>query len=380
MRVLVVSHLALPHVGGVENLVDLEVRALAAAGHAVALVTSDGTGAGRSPAYPPAVRVVRVPAWHAAERHLGIPYPLFGPRLAAVLWREVGRADVVHAHGFLFVNAVLALVVARLRGVPCVLTDHGGVQRFGSRPATLAARLGAETVGRLAAAIAGRVVTYNARVQRTMNRLGRRRDAEFLANPVDGDLFFPPTAAERTRARADLGWDDDRPRAVFVGRLIPTKGVPLLLAAADPAVDLVFCGPGDPAILGPLPRPGVAYLPPRPQHELRRVYHAADLLVLPAEVREGFPLVVQEALACGLPVVLGDDPGFAPYRALPGLILCARTPAAVREAVRRALAAGVALARPGVPRPADFFPTLARWVDALYPPAPARPEVYLAPR
>ena len=416
MRVLVVCHLALPHVGGVENLVDLEVRGLAAAGHEVALVTSDGSGAGRTPMYPANVHTIRVPAWHGLERRLGIPYPIFGPRLLAVLWREIRRADVVHAHGFMFQNSALAVVLARLLGKPCVLTDHGGIQKFGSRPATFVARFGAESVGRLSATFASRIVTYNARIQGTLNRLGRRKDAEFVPNPIDGDLFFPPTVTERDAARAELGWKQDRKKVLFVGRLIAAKGVPLLLDALDPSFDLVFCGPGDPAILGPLPRSHVEYLAPRPQGELRKLYYAADALALPAEVREGFPLVVQEAVACGLPVVLGDDPGFAPYRALPGLILCERTPDAVRSAIRKALAVGVALAESGRPHPGDlsgsppllgeglgegsrgepnppapfpkreggdpgeFFPSLERWVNRMYPPPPARPEVCLAIR
>jgi glycosyltransferase involved in cell wall biosynthesis len=36
------------------------------------------------------------------------------------------------------------------------------------------------------------------------------------------------------------------------------------------------------------------------------VYRAADVLILPS-VGEGFPLVVQEALACGLRVITGRD-------------------------------------------------------------------------
>jgi D-inositol-3-phosphate glycosyltransferase len=378
MKVLVVSHLALPHVGGVENLVDLEVRALAAAGHSVALVTSDGGGAGQIPDYPDSVRVIHIPAWHVLERRLGIPYPLFGPRILSALWKEIRTADVVHAHGFLFQNTSLAVLLSKLAGKPCVLTDHGGIQKFGSVPATLAARIGAETVGRLSASLATRVVTYNARIQETLNRLGRRRDAEFIPNPVDGLLFYPPTASERTEARAALGWTNDRKKVLFVGRLIATKGVPLLLDSRDEAFDLVFCGPGDASILGTLPRAGVEYLPPRPQAEVRSLYHAADALALPAEVREGFPLVVQEAAACGLPVVLGNDPGFAPYRDLPGLVLCERTPDAVRTAIQNALAIGVALAESGHPHPADFFPNLERWVNRMYPPPPARPEVCLA--
>ena len=41
----------------------------------------------------------------------------------------IGWCDVVHAHGFMFQNTALAVVLARLRGKPCVLTDHGGIQR-----------------------------------------------------------------------------------------------------------------------------------------------------------------------------------------------------------------------------------------------------------
>jgi glycosyltransferase involved in cell wall biosynthesis len=368
MKVLVVSHLALPHVGGVENLVDLEVRALAAAGHTVVLVTSDGTGAGRTPQYPDTVRVIRVHAWHVLERRLGIPYPLFGPRILTTLWKEIRAAAIVHAHGFLFANTSLAVLLAKLAGKPCVLTDHGGIQKFGSVPATIAARLGAETVGRMSASLATRVTTYNARILDTLNRLGRRKDAEFIPNPVDTAVFHPPTATERAAARAALGWADGRRKVLFVGRLIATKGVPLLLQSADASFDLVFCGPGDASILGPLPRARVEYLPPRPQSELRTLYHAADALALPAEVREGFPLVVQEAAACGLPVVLGYDPGFEPYRRLPGLVFCERTPAAVRTAIQAALATTIHAGAE------DFFPTFERWVNRMYP--PPEPETH----
>src|SRR5919197_1899233 len=64
MRALIVSHYALPHVGGVEVLVDKEIRALVTAGHHVVLVTSDGAGAAQTPVYAPTVRVLHVRAGH----------------------------------------------------------------------------------------------------------------------------------------------------------------------------------------------------------------------------------------------------------------------------------------------------------------------------
>ncbi|HZN36397.1 MAG TPA: glycosyltransferase family 4 protein [Pirellulaceae bacterium] len=366
MRVLIVSHLALPHVGGVEVLVDREIRALAEAGHEVTLITSDGTGQAQSPAYSPAVRIERVRAWHVLERHFRLPFPIFSPWLLAALWRASGAADVIHIHGCMFLSSLAAALIGRLRGRPIILTDHGGIQQFDARWKSILARLGAETAGRITACCADRLVAYNTRITRLLEQLtGRAGRAMFLPNPVDRSLFRPVDDACRQELRSRLGWTDGRPRVLFVGRLTTEKGVPLLLECMDPSrYDLVFCGAGDSGLLGPLPRAGVEYRPPRPQRELAALYQAADLLVVPSKVREGFPLVVQEGLACGLKVVLGDDPGFAPYRRLTGLQLCQATVADVRRAIV------AALENPADFRPAaelaEFCPSAERWIERMY--------------
>lgn len=367
MKIVVVSHHALPHVGGLEVLIDMEVAALAARGHAVVLITSDLGGNGRTPQYPDSVRVVRVPAWHGLERRFRSPYPVFAPRLLVALVREIATCDLVHAHGFMFMNSALSLVVAKLLGRPALLTDHGGIQVFRSRLVSVLQRIGAETIGRVSANLASGLVGYNTRITRLLERFARARGkALFLPNPVNRAVFRPPGVEERRAARRKLGWEEGRTKVLFVGRLMPEKGVPLLLRAARPDFDLVFCGTGDPAILGPLPRPGVEYLTPRPQEEVVELYRAADVCALPAEVREGFPLVVQEALSSGLPTILGYDPGFEPYRHLPGLFLI-RPEAAELE---RALAAALALDRAQLhveQRAAldVFCPSPEKWIDAL---------------
>jgi glycosyltransferase involved in cell wall biosynthesis len=376
MKVVIVSHYYLPHVGGVEILVDRQIRALCARGHEVVLVTSD-EGTGKSPAsLPRRARLVRVPVWNGLERHCHLAFPLFSPRLLLPLWEEVGRCDVVHAHGPLFMSSVLALLIGRLRGRPCILTDHGGIQRYGSPVVTGAARFGVETVGRLSAHLASRLVSFNSRITRLLERLsGTSNKTLFLPNPVDRSTFGPPSPEERRAARARLGWSDDHRKVLFVGRLIPDKGFPLLLQAADPSYDLVFCGPGDSTLLGtPLP-PRVEYLTPRPHADLVSLYHAADVLVLPS-LREGFPLVVQEALVCGLPVVLTADEGYTPYADLPGLTFTARSPSAIRTAVLRALADSPALHQGWSPEMEELCPSVDSWLDRLFegmdlPPEPA---------
>jgi glycosyltransferase involved in cell wall biosynthesis len=51
---------------------------------------------------------------------------------------------------------------------------------------------------------------------------------------------------------------------------------------------------------------------------LASLYRASDLLLLPS-AGEGFPLVVQEALACGLAIICGTDTAQADARATPFL-------------------------------------------------------------
>jgi glycosyltransferase involved in cell wall biosynthesis len=338
--VAVVSHYALPHIGGIEIVVDREIRALAAAGFGVTLITTAVGGDGGTPAYPPNVRVARLPAWNGLEARFHTPYPVIGPSALVPITRLVAGCDVVHVHGAIYPISLAAVAAARALSKFVILMEHSGPQQHASRAVTLASRLAFEALGRFAARASDRLVSVNARVTAYLERLaGTRRKTLFLPNPVDPDVYHPPTPAERRRARQALGWADGRPKVLFVGRLTRDKGVDVLLQAADPGYDLVFMGPGDPGILGPLPRRGVTYLPPRPPAGTVPVYHAADVLALPSR-REGFPLVVQEALACGLGVVTTYDRGYEPYHPLDPVRFCDRTPGGVARAIRSALSAG----------------------------------------
>lgn len=136
-----------------------------------------------------------------------------------------------------------------------------------------------------------------------------------IPNGCNAAIFHP---ADRRAARRRLGIADDAQLVLYVGRLVPEKGLRELLDAADalapthPALQLALIGDGP--MRGELQqRAGVAA---RPVHlpgaqdagEVAAWMAAADLVTLPS-YSEGHPNVLVEALACGRPVVASDVGG-----------------------------------------------------------------------
>ena len=155
-----------------------------------------------------------------------------------------------------------------------------------------------------------------------MERLAPRALLATIVNGVDTERYRPPAPGEREVLRERLGWDE-RPRALFVGRLVAKKGLDLAIAGAALAgVQLAVAGPGTLR-----PTPGVEQLGALPRERVAELYRAADAFLLPSR-GEGFPITAQEALVSGLPVVLGDDPAYAPYLRAAGSALRLAGPSA----------------------------------------------------
>jgi glycosyltransferase involved in cell wall biosynthesis len=153
---------------------------------------------------------------------------------------------------------------------------------------------------------------------------------------------------------ADRSGRDGRPvEVLFVGWMLPAKGVRELLAAARelPGARFTLVGPEEPAFVASI-REELASLGARvrhlgalPREDVLALYREADVFTLPTW-REGFPNVVLEAMAASLPVVA------TPVGAIPdavrdgeeGLLVPPRDAAALTAALRR-LCADPALRR-----------------------------------
>jgi glycosyltransferase involved in cell wall biosynthesis len=345
VRILFVYSYLPTHVGGIETAIDALACELARRSHEVTVL-----GAHVPSAQPPrasqAYRTVSVPALNAFEERLGIPVPLFHPLLVPLVRRAVAAAEVVHAHGFLSPATLTALALARLGGRTApirVLTEHVGHVAYASRSLSALESAAIATVGRTTVRCAEAVVVYNTRVASEISRLVPGATVQWIENGVDRERYHPPASGERAALRAERGWDE-RPRVLFVGRLVAKKGVHLATAAAQAAggaFELVVVGPGR------LDRAGdhVRVLGPLPPEEVARLYRSCDAFLLPSS-GEGFPLSAQEALASGLPVFLGEDPTYKRYTEGAGtsIVLVPKNAQAIAAAVCNVLRCPDALA------------------------------------
>ncbi|GEP56554.1 glycosyltransferase family 4 protein [Reyranella soli] len=154
-----------------------------------------------------------------------------------------------------------------------------------------------------------------------------QRNREYLLHygaPADR-LFFSPHCVDNdafaaASAAAAVSRDPSRRRILFVGKLIARKHPADLLHAvsrlAGQPMEVAFAGSGE---LESELRQIAANASIRAdfmgfvnQSELPAAYAAADLLVLPSNARETWGLVVNEAMACGIPAVVSDAVGCGP--------------------------------------------------------------------
>jgi glycosyltransferase involved in cell wall biosynthesis len=306
VRITLVTHYFPGHRGGVEAVAWEIASRLAASG--AAAITWHASDADAPPPDTPGLQCVPAASCNATERLLGFPYPLWSPRALARLAASVRTSDVVHLHDCVYLPSVVASLAAARAGRPVVVTQHVG--RIPYRNALLRglARAANYLLGKLVLGRAMQVVFVSEVVLREFQGFVRfRRPPLRVPNGVDTQTFRPADAATRRALRAQLGGEGERPILLFAGRFVEKKGLPLLhrLARELPNARWLFAGWGalDPE------RWGLAHVSVHrnvSHAALARLYQAADLLVLPS-VGEGFPLVVQEAMACGTPALVSDD-------------------------------------------------------------------------
>lgn len=215
------------------------------------------------------------------------------------------RPDVVFGF-WVHPDGGTALRIARLCGVPGVVMA-GGSDVLLLRRSPLRRRCLARVVRR-----ADSVVCVSHHLKSAVEELGAPGErVHVVDNGVDPALFSP---GSRTGARRRLGLNPHAPMLLWVGRMVPVKGLDVLLdafAASRPQVtSATLCLAGDGPLRNDLAAKAealgigarVRFVGSVPHRELADWFRAATATVLPSW-SEGSPNVLLESMACGTPFI-----------------------------------------------------------------------------
>jgi teichuronic acid biosynthesis glycosyltransferase TuaC len=215
--------------------------------------------------------------------------------------RRVGRPDVIHAH-FAYPCGSAALRLERRFGVPLVISVLGDdVYVYPHNNPRMRGLFVQAMRG------ADRVIANSPDLATTTQALSGVLP-EVLSIGIDLARFSKNP--DRAGARAALGVAPDAFVILYVGALLPQKGVLDLAAAirdlawSDAVVLFAGAGPARPE------GPGIRLLGPRPNREIPALLAAADAFVLPSW-HEGLGLSAVEAGAAGVPVIGAETGGLA---------------------------------------------------------------------
>ncbi len=315
------SHYFASHRGGIESVAEELFGGLAAREQEVAWIASDATPppnpAGRSHA-------VSLRVFNLVEERVGLPFPI--PKLGTLreISREVSVAEILILHDCLYLTNILAFLLARFHRVPTIIIQHTSFIPYSLCVLNAGMRFANAIVTKPMLSHAEKVVFISETTGDYFRHLHFRSSPEIIFNGVDIELYRR-LGENETKAglQRQYGLPQDRPVILFVGRFVEKKGMSAMKRMVELHPDWTWAfagwGPLDPnawnaanvRVFSNLRGPSMAAL-----------YRASDLLVLPS-TGEGFPLVVQEALASGLPVVcsqetLGADPAMnAHVRGIP---------------------------------------------------------------
>lgn len=137
---------------------------------------------------------------------------------------------------------------------------------------------------------------------------------------TDLDRFRPAASAgERQHLREKFGITEHF-AVLYVGRVIPGKGVDILIRATASAqkqipLQLVIAGKGPPKYVRSLRNLAqkhdvhAVFLGQMNHEQIDQLYRSVDCLVCPSQNHEAFGLVNVEAMASGIPVIASDNGG-----------------------------------------------------------------------
>ncbi len=306
MKILLVSPYFAPAVGGVEtHLTDL-CNYLSSRGHTTyvrtykALSTQD-RGQTNEQAGLTQIHRMWWPDFHLNTKLENYPFLRFFYVFTGLFFdtflfmiQKTNEIDVIQVHGF--IASVIGILLGKLFSKRIVINTHVG---FNFKNST--GLINKITQITLKNADAVLVLTNNAKDQ--LLSIGVPEKKIFIYHYwVDQEVFKPQKKSKNSSSTV-----------LFVGRLVPQKGLDTLmfLAKSFPKITFKIVGTGplaDQIIAESKNQKNITFVGKVANTELTQLYTSSDVLLVPSKVvkqtyEEGIPRVIIEALSCGTPVI-----------------------------------------------------------------------------
>lgn len=307
MKILVVTHYFPAHRGGVEIVAGELVSRWCHQGLEVTWMASNNDP---YPIFHDNLQCISIESNNIIEKKLGFAYPLWNIiKVYPILWRQIKQVDIIHIHEYIYLGNILAFYIAKKQRKPIILTQHIGFIPFSNLLFCFLLKLVNYTLGKFILSRVDRVIFCSKVIEEYWLKLKPKlvQQQIFIPNGVDTNIFYPVDREERIKIREKLALPQDKLTILFVGRFVEKKGLNILekLAKNYGEITWVFVGWGslNPQNWG---LSNVYVWENLEKSALTPLYQTADLLILPS-TGEAFPLVIQEAMACGTPAFVSTE-------------------------------------------------------------------------
>jgi glycosyltransferase involved in cell wall biosynthesis len=316
------SHRYAPLIGGYDNQIKQLAEQISKY-HNVKVVTYNLTGSAQKETINH-VEVIRV----------NPQLVFFRVPLSLSYLRQIGSIeyDLLHAHGFVPLVSDLSIAYAKSKGKATVYTHHfdGNVQD--AKAWNNLADIYNKTIARQSLHYADAVIATTKSYAETSPVLKHCIDkVQTIPCFVDCNQFKPASQQKIKELRHQLNLGDLK-TILFVGRIVPYKGVEYLIKAVELAktvygqeLNLLLLGGGEGKSITNQSQyyqyiqdfakkssmsKNIRFLGRIDCSELTAFYSLADTVALPSVMRgEAFGAVLLESLACGTPIVASNIPG-----------------------------------------------------------------------
>lgn len=300
----------LPNIGGIERFTEGLALALADLGNSVTIVTNNVFNLEPFELLRDDVQIIRLPCFPLVGGRL--PIPRKNKQFNDLLRRlESQPCDGVLINARFYAHTFIGLSFSKKKGLEPIVLDHGSAYlTFGNKYLDIAVRAYENAVTALVKRASPEFYGISGKSVEWLKHFGI--DAQgVIPNSIDATAYRGQ--ASMRRFRAELSIPDNRMLIAFTGRLIPEKGIGLLidmmrLLESEP-VDLVVAGDGP--LRTQIEAAGLAHVHlvgRLDQPDIAALLKEADLFCLPTR-SEGFSTSLLEAAACGTTSLVTDVGG-----------------------------------------------------------------------